>query len=102
MGKGKLVRVSALGEMTETRIEDRNGPGHTILNTLVGGYFERIRVRYEGKIRDAYVDEEGLLKGLPVNSWVHDKLDGVFKGYSAPIAGPVVIWVPDAKAKANV
>ncbi|KKM07213.1 hypothetical protein LCGC14_1736140 [marine sediment metagenome] len=34
---------------------------------LVGGYIERISVRYEGKLRDMWVNEEGLLDSLPQN-----------------------------------
>lgn len=34
---------------------------------LVGGYIERIRVKYHGKTHDMWVNEEGLLLGLSEN-----------------------------------
>lgn len=37
------------------------------MQALVDGYIERVRVRYRDKLRDMWVNEEGLLDGLPYN-----------------------------------
>lgn len=37
------------------------------LQDLVGGLIERVTVDYEGKDRDAFVNEEGKIDGLPLN-----------------------------------
>lgn len=59
-------------------------------------FFEVIKVRYKGRIRNGYVDEEGNLKGLPLNE-VASNMD-VFE---REIVGPLVIWVPNPKEKMN-
>jgi len=38
------------------------------MQKLVGGYIERVKVRYYGKVKDMWVNEEGLIHGLPVNA----------------------------------
>jgi hypothetical protein len=37
------------------------------MQRLVGGYIERVQVKYHGKHRDMWVNEEGRLLRLPVN-----------------------------------
>lgn len=37
------------------------------LQGFVGGFIELVYVRYEGEEREAYINEEGKLDGLPVN-----------------------------------
>ena len=88
---GKLVTIMPDG--TESVTESKK-PDYETIHSLLGGYMERIRVRYEGRIRDAYVDEEGLIKGLDRNPKIEKMMDGMFKGYAAPIAGKAIIWVP--------
>lgn len=34
---------------------------------IVGGYIERVQVRYHGKTLDMWVNEEGLVRNLPIN-----------------------------------
>ena len=59
---GTLFRVPANGPVEIHRHEGSGTPGLAQLQKLVGGYIERIRVHYENRVRDAYVDEEGVYK----------------------------------------
>lgn len=43
-----------------------------MLQTAIGGWIEPVTVKYEGKLRQAFVDEEGGLKGLPHNAAASD------------------------------
>lgn len=97
---GRLIRFPPVGAVTEIPVTSKT-PGFEQLHAALGGYLERIRVRWEGKIRDAYVDEDGIMKGLPINYKIHGFLDGVFKNYPAHIYGDVLIWVPDPKKVAK-
>lgn len=38
-----------------------------MLQMAVGGWIEPVRAYFKGKWREAYVDEEGMCKGLPLN-----------------------------------
>ena len=97
---GKLVKIGIDGyNETVYRHEKSGPPPYSAINKAVGGYIERVRVRYCGKIRDAYVDEEGIIKGLPPNYPATKLLDGVFKNYQGVLHGPVIVWVPDPRKK---
>jgi len=53
---------------SETRTEYRGfEPGLEILQKAVGGYIELVRVTYDGRLCDAFVNEEGKLHGLAIN-----------------------------------
>ena len=99
MAKGTLVRIAPDGEITEHRCEKSTGFEYPMMRDLVGGYIERVKVRYNGVLRDCYVDEEGLIKRLEYNPAITGMLDGAFKNYTGTIHGPGVIWVPDKKVK---
>jgi hypothetical protein len=61
---------------------------------LVGGYIERIQVMYEGKKRDCWMDEEGLLKMLEPNIRIMEiDCDKGYRG-GMPLVGTGVIWIP--------
>jgi hypothetical protein len=95
---GKLVVIFP-DESRADEVHFVKKPKLEMLQQLVGGYIELIKVQYEGKLRDGYVDEEGLLKMLPVNSRAmemdHLKM---YRG-GMPIVGNLVVWVPDKKVK---
>lgn len=61
------------------------------LQKAVGGYIEGIKVRYEGRVRRAYANEEGLLEGLPINR-VASLISSEF-GHQG-IVGPIAIVLP--------
>jgi hypothetical protein len=100
MSKGTLHIVSPDGVTHQQRVETSKGPSLDVLQAAVGGYIERVSVRYEGKVRDAYINEEGKLKGLNYNR------DATRMWHAVPVTnradvlvGPVAVWVPDAKVK---
>jgi len=103
---GKLVKIDCFGKQSITKIEHSGPPTWDELNKEIGGYIERVRVKYEGKMRDAYVDEEGLLKDLPYNPIASKLVSNSYStkpsGYVAYIVGPLVIWVPEPKVSKNV
>jgi hypothetical protein len=98
MAKGTLTIIEPSGVVTTSRVESAKGPSLEVLQKGVGGYIERVKVRYNGKVRDAYCNEDGLSQGLEYN---HDATmlcrGTIFEGVS--IVGNLVIWEPDAKVK---
>lgn len=87
---GKLVVIFPDGSRDE---EDYTGrePEMEQLIKLVGGWVEQIpaMVRYDGRLCKCYADEEGLLKGLPVNHTASRLVRHHFQ-----IVGRMVIEVP--------
>jgi hypothetical protein len=64
---------------------------------LAGGFnvAERIKVRYEGKVRDCYLDEEGLLRPNPrFNHTVKGMAEAYYGRPCQQFAGSGVIWIP--------
>jgi len=94
---GRLIKISPEGVTSIHTITHSGHPKWEELKEQVGGYIERIQVKYENKVRDAYVDEDGLTKQLAPNSYAMDL--SVYPHY---LVGPIVIWVPDKKVKKNV
>lgn len=95
---GKLVVIHPSGMVTEHPYEKSGAPDWVALKGLVGGYIERVRVRYEGKVRDAYVNENGISEGLPLNPHGAAILAAPFTP-GTEIVGPLVVWVPNPKVK---
>jgi hypothetical protein len=94
---GRLVKFEPNGNVSETVWPKNGTPNWETLRDLVGGYIERVQVRYDGKLRQAYANENGISDGDLYNqraSWI---TDGTHKGVE--IVGNLVIWVPDAKVK---
>ena len=64
---------------------------------IVGGYIERVHVHYKGKPTWMIVNEEGLLKGLPINQkatdiyLTHARIQGMEVLPGACIVGAVII-----------
>lgn len=83
-----------LGQHHDAKRWTKTGqPDFEVLRDAIGGgWIERVKVRYEGRVRDAFVDEEGLIKQQPPNDCatalcVHHHF----------IVGIMAIWVPDSK-----
>jgi hypothetical protein len=96
---GVLVEIKPDG--TETKHEVK---GHIPLQTiwkLVGGYVERIKVRYDGKVRDCYLNENGVAERLIVNPKIRElaKLYYTQGGELQQFLGTGVIWVPNPRKK---
>jgi hypothetical protein len=94
---GTIVILHVDGSTTEKRWEKRRGPPNweTLRDAVDGGYIEHVRVRWAGKVRDAYVDEDGISRGLPVNNKATAALAEPFIGNT--LLGPCAIWIPDPK-----
>lgn len=96
MSKGTLTTIKPDGTRTAQRFETTKGAALSDLQAAVGGYIERVRVRFNGRVRDAYVNEDGYAKGLLVNRPATALLAEPFIGVT--LLGSVAIWEPDAKA----
>lgn len=88
---GKHIIIQPDGTKSEV---ERKKFDYDVTSEAVGGYIERIKVRYEGKVRDCYLNEEGLLLGLPFNSEIKKLAEDYYKVPCQQFAGPAVIWVP--------
>jgi hypothetical protein len=94
MSTGELIVIKP-NEVPETYRLD-GPPSLDVLQRHVNGYIERVRVRCLGKVRDAYVNEEGLLYQMPFNPRATSMLAPPFAG-NTMIVGNLVVWVPDPK-----
>lgn len=92
---GTFVRISTFGTILRERTEKMGSAPYAPLRDLVGGYMERIQVKWEGRLRQAYVDEDGISKGLARNPHADSLLTPLWQG--AQIYGPLVIWIPDSR-----
>jgi len=63
----RIILFTPGGVFGGTVLPDTTKPTLERLQELVGGYIEPITVKLGGKLLRAYVDEDGKLKGLPVN-----------------------------------
>jgi hypothetical protein len=96
---GTFVKINPDGTVIKERTELKGSAPYDPLRRLVGNSVERVQVRYENRIRDCYVDEEGGLphRNLPINPHIMALLNDTWRG--AGIRGPGVIWVPDPRVK---
>lgn len=65
-------------------------PPLDLLQREVGGFIERVRVRWKGRLREAFVDEDGVAKRLALNRKSRE-----IDEYGRTLMGPLVIWIPD-------
>ena len=93
---GTLHTVAANGIHQFSRWEMRRPPDLETLRRLIGGgYIERVQVNWEGRCRQAYVDEDGIQKQLQINPFAMKLLTPRWQG--SRIWGTLVVWVPDKK-----
>lgn len=97
MQYGKLITVRPDGTRKEARLSHK--PTLEELQAEVGGYIERVRVRIEGRVRDAFVNEDGIAENLPVNRPAMGLLAPPFDANVNVLLGNLVAWVPDPKPK---
>lgn len=101
--KGTLHTIAPTGAITTQRIETNAGASLEVLQGAVGGYIERVRVRFEGRVRDGFVNEDGLSQGLSVNRHAMALLAPPFNPVLNVIVGNLAVFVPDGKSsKAEV
>ena len=60
---------------------------------------ERIKVRYEGKVRDCYLDEEGWLNGKRPNPALKKLAEAYYGAPCQDFAGSGAIWIPTPRRK---
>lgn len=97
MKSGTLVVIKPDGTQTEARLSGRDVPTLEALQAAVGGYIERVRVRFQGRVRDGYVNEEGALNGLPNNKRATALLANPTLTVTGFLQGNLAVWVPDPK-----
>lgn len=95
MKSGKLVIIPPSGVRSDQVLTDK--PELHQLQAAVGGYIERVRVRVDGRVRDGFVNEDGIAEGLPVNRPAMDLLAPPFDKRVNVLLGNLVVWVPDPK-----
>ncbi len=93
---GKLITIFPSGTQAVQYWTKSRSPDWETLQGAVGGYIERINVHWEGRFRQAWVNENGLAKGLPPNPHARALIARTrFAGQT--IVGQIVIWVPDPR-----
>lgn len=61
---------------------------------------ERIKVRYEGKVRDCYLDENGWLPPAKrPNPTIKKMAEDYYKAPCQEFAGSAAIWIPTPRSK---
>ncbi len=92
MAKAKILKIPARGEWEFAEVKT-DGNGHLALGTmqtLVGGYIERVALGGHGLDGlDVFIDEEGKLKSLSFNPTA-TRLSGILK-YGDLIVGDAFV-----------
>lgn len=92
---GRLVAIKPDGT-TEERASKKLDLA--IVRELIGNgctIVERVRGRYEGRVRDIWLDEEGLLKvNVTFNPYVREMAEAYYGRPCQEFAGTGVVWVP--------
>lgn len=85
-----MIMIPGKGPKTTTIEWDPNLTWDEQLAPYLGPnvWTEHVHVRYEGRIRDMFVDENGKMKNLPPNRLASDIYGGV-----SGIAGPAVLFL---------
>lgn len=93
---GEIVRITTEGGVFRIPVLGTKPPRLEILQRAVGlrdeerVTVERIRVRFEGRLRDAYVDEDGFSKKLSRNTQAYIM-------FGVDVVGNVAVWVPGTR-----
>lgn len=95
---GKLVLLQTDGTVATFDIPTKE-PELSVLQKLIGGWIERVTVFWEGRICDAYVDEEGKLKNLPFNDMASTARVNAHGDSVDVIVGRMAIWLPERAAR---
>lgn len=97
MKPGKLVIIEPNGNRLNVGYPDK--PSLKNLQDAVGGYIERVRVRVDGRVRDGYVNEDGIAQELPVNFPAMQLLAPPFDQRVNTLLGNLAVWIPDPTNK---
>jgi len=83
-----LLIIPADENERETRKQTTVEPTLPELQTVVGGYVERLYVRYNDQDAHLFVNEDGRALALPLNGRAS-------RMYGCDILGDVALWVGD-------
>lgn len=86
---GQLLVIRANGNRETLHFVPGQRPLLSSMQALVGGDIEQIAVRVDGKVREAYVDEEGRRKNLPFNAAASELSCNGHR-----ICGTMIVWIP--------
>lgn len=93
---GLIVIIKPNGYQNDIPWAQAKPPFLETLQRCVGGeekaHIEPIKIRYQGAVRQGYVDEDGTRKRLPTNRIASEM-------FGQPIVGTLVIWVPKLKGR---
>ena len=92
---GRIITLRVDGTVYSIDVPKKR-PGLELLQREVGGYIEPVKVRWEGRLREAYVDEDGFAKRLSVNP-----RSSSIDQWGRELLGPIVIWIPTPKPPAG-
>lgn len=95
---GTIVVVKPTGEYIHLPA-DKKLDLRLIYMAIGASTVERIKVRYEGRVRDAYLDEEGIMNGKRPNPEIR-RLAALYYGPNIQtFLGSAAIWIPTPKEK---
>jgi hypothetical protein len=90
---GKIVVVKPTGEYVHLPA-DKSLDLRLIYLAIGASTVERIKVRYEGRVRDAYLDEEGFLNGKRPNAEIKKLAEAYYGQPCQTFVGSAAIWIP--------
>lgn len=89
--KKRLVVIKTDGTVEE--LDQKKAPDLKQLQSIVGGYIELVPgLKYEGDEAYMYVNEEGKLKGLPINYKATELFQKIFGPFDV-VCGNVAVLV---------
>ena len=94
---GTMVLLKTDG--TEEHIESKKLDLHKMYDLIGCSIVERVKVRYEGKVRDCYLDEEGLYHQTAPNPAVKKMAEDYYGAPCQIFMGNAVIWIPGETEK---
>lgn len=89
--RGFLVHIPADVSQPIRREEFKGkAPEYAALRKAVGGLIQPLKLKYEGRARDGYVNEEGLLHRLPLNPRA-SRMWAECYAFATPLVGNAVL-----------
>lgn len=90
---GFILKLPPKGGFSIHEFVPRGRPSYQTISTILGSRtYEPIQIRWNGKLYEAWVDEEGLLKQLPQNHALQMCLARRFENYPGTIVGIGAVW----------
>jgi hypothetical protein len=95
-----IVVVKPTGEYITLPADDKMDL--RLIGLAIGaGVVERVKVRYEGKVRDCWLDEEGWINQKRPNPEVKKLAEAYYGVPCQEFAGSGAIWIPTPRSKKN-